>query len=259
MQYLDEQGDIEGLLAIPEAVAMLIRWANIHVDPVYYTLQQFQADTVKYNETLAGLENMLSVASVAADVNEPEGSPLTNPDYWNQIFRKAKAQASAGVTGGLALNQIMVTAIKKEIAALPKPSTPVGEITNMKLTGVSITTQAWFDTSQSIDPKTAYGQKFWDYVSGNYQLDMSDYWKCLNAVTALEKAGMLSTEQTITGHQDSLDTIQTVFNNTFNFFMMKQLNILARKNLASNLGIPENQLASRVDSKGNQVFYQKVG
>lgn len=226
MQALDQAGDIEGLLQIPEAVAILSRWANIHVDPVFYSQNQLNQDLSDYNTKMGLLRNELS-----------------------------QAQATLSTTPQ---DIITVNGIYKEIAALKRPSTPVGEITNMKLIGTSITTQAWYSITMSTDPATPSGQMFWAYLNKNYVLDMSDYWKCLQVLKTMKSSNLFSDDLDIQSRLDSMQSIEDQFLKTHDFFMKKQLNILARKNLASRLNIPYNQLGSRYDSKGNLIFYQKV-
>jgi hypothetical protein len=225
MQALDEAGDIDSLMQIPEAVAMLKQWASFHVDPIFYTVADFQDDQLAYTQKLSMLQSQL--AQVTASGNDPT------------------------------LETTQTATIQKEIADLVAPSTPVGEITNMKLTGQSITTQSWYSPSMSTDPASPDGQTFWNYVYQNYTLDFSDYWKCLNVLKTMQASDLFSDMENVLDKFGSITTIETRFQPAYAFVLQKQLNLNARKILAANLGIPYSQLGSRYDSQGNIIFYQK--
>ena len=226
MQYYDQIGDIESLLQIPEAVAMLKRWANLHVDPTFYTLTQYQLDWAAYNA---------QVEELTAEIG--------------QVNVLAQTQA---------VNNSTLLQLKKELADLVSPKIVVGEITNMKLTGASITTQSWYSPGMSTDPATPAGMQFWTFVNANYALDFSDYWKCLNVLDTMEKSNLFADKENVLDKFGSIDAISAQFNTTYQYMTAKQLNLLARKQLAQNLGIPLNQLATRTDSNNNLIFYQKA-
>jgi len=219
MQALDAVGDIESLLQIPEAVAILSRWANFHVDPTFYSLTQFQANLQAYNTELQSLTQELNACGP------------------NDSATRIQLQA--------------------EIKNLVKPTTPVGEITNMKLVGASITTQNWFSPTMDTDPATPGGAQFWKYVNANYTIDLSDYWKILNVLSTMQKSNLFQDDTEVEDFQGSLTKVSDLFQSAYSFVIAKQMNIRARGFLAQNLGIPSDQLASRYDSKNNIIFYQK--
>lgn len=219
MQQYDQAGDIESLMKIPEAVAMLTRYSSFYVDPVFYTVAELQDDVNNYNEEMQKL----------------------NLEY-----------SSLGVNDQVTKNQV-----KNEIAALKKPSTLVGEITNMKLVGSSITSQSWFSPSMLTDPSSSSGVLFWNYVNQNYVIDLSDYWKILNVLSTMQKAQLFADDTAVQGFQGSLNAISARFQSAYSFVMAKQLNIQARSQLAVYLGIDPGLIGSRYDSQGNIIFYQK--
>ncbi len=225
MQHLDAMGDIESLLKIPEAVAMLKRWATVHVEPVFYTAAQCHAEMTDYETRKAALSKELAQVQV-----EISRTPMD-------------AQT--------------VQALAKEIASLVKPSTPVGEIVNMRRSGVSITRQPWFKVGMSTDPGTIDGALFWEHVRGNYVLDLSDYWKCLQTLNQLRKANFTKDSETVVGYHESMNAIETQFQATYSYFLAKQLNVIARQELAKRLKVPTESLQTRLDSKGQQIFYSK--
>lgn len=219
MQQYDQAGDIESLMQIPEAVAMLDRYAAFYVSPTFYTLADYNSDVTEYNSTLTNLQTEL---------------------------------AACGPNDTATVSQL-----NAEIAAMKKPVTPVGELTNMKLKGISITTQSWYSTTMSTDPSTAQGVQFWNYVEANYTIDLSDYWKILNVLATMQKAQLFQDDAVVTDFTDSLTKIEARFSSAYSFLIAKQLNIRARAQVATNLGIPVGQIASRYDSNGNLIFYQK--
>lgn len=225
MQSLDQAGDIESLLAIPEAVAMLTAWAKIHVAPVIYTADDYAADLREYQ---------LKKSQIQVELN-----------------------AAQKAIAGAPINKVTVNGLNKEIAALTPPRTPIGEITNFKLVGKSITTQPWYNPNPDTDPATPSGKQFWAYVHANYALDLSDYWKCLGTLSALRSSNLMADDTDLSGYQGSLDDIEAQFQETYSFFVAKQMNVLARANLAKNLKVPVGTLQSRYDSKNNLIFYSK--
>jgi hypothetical protein len=219
MQKYDEAGDIESLLQIPEAVAMLTRYANFHVNPTYYTAEMQQADNEAYTSKLTSLSSELSQCG-------------------------SNDQATA-------------IQLRAEINSLIAPTIPVGEITNMKLTGRSITTQAWFSPSMPIDPSTAEGTQFWTYVYANYTIDLSDYWKILNVLSTMQKSNLFEDDTQVQDFQGSITTLESLFQSAYAFVIQKQANYKARLAVAASLGIPINQLGTRYDTDNNLIFYQK--
>lgn len=219
MQQYDQAGDIESLMLIPEAVAMLDQYAAFYVAPVFYTTQHYNDDVTAYNTELQNLQGLLI---------------------------------------GLGPNdQVTINQVNGEIAALKKPSIVIGEITNMRLSGTSITTQNWYSSTMSTDPSTAQGVQFWTYVNSNYTIDLSDYWKILNVLSTMQKSQLFKDDAQVQDFTASLTAIESRFSSAYSFVIAKQLNIRARAQVAQNLGIDPSLLASRYDSNGNLIFYQK--
>lgn len=221
MQKYDQAGDIASLMQIPEAVAMLKRWSNFTVTPQFYTSGQALSDLSDYQNNLSQLQ-----------------------------------QIRAGLLGN-SNDSATLTTVNAEIAALSKPSIPVGEIINMRLTGTSITTQRWYSTGMSTDPATPTGAQFWSFVYDNYSIDLSDYWRILSVLAQMQASQLFQDDNSVQGFQGSLTAIEVLFQSAYNFVIAKQLNLRARDQLAQALGIDPARLASRYDSQGNLIFYQK--
>ncbi len=219
MQALDKAGDINGLLQIPEAVAMLKRWANFSMTPTFYTLEQYNSEMFDYKNKLS---------SLTTELNSVAGNPN---------------------------NRLIASQLSKEIAALKAPNVPVGEITNMKLAGNSITTQKWYNYKNSVDPITPSGKMFWDYVYKNYTIDLSDYWRVLQTLQKMQTSNLFSDDAEIQAFNGSIDTITLIYKSALGFTMAKNLNIRMRVAIAKQLGISPGQMVSRYDSKGNLIFY----
>lgn len=295
MQQYDAQGNIEALLGIPEAVALLKQYSNFHIEPTFYTLADYQTDLQNYQQTLQNYQTELaslgadpvaawktSVTALQAQINtaKPPTAPaaLPKPATLNQAqaWLKAGATYQSALTAyqnNLALMKARLSGMKvapvdpnaatrlalaSQIASLTPPQTKVGEITNMKLVGTSITSQNWFSPSMTIDPATQGGQQFWNYVYANYTIDLADYWKCLNVLSQMQQSQLFADDTTVQDWQGSLAPIESLFKSAYGFVIQKQLNIRARANLAKNLGIPSGSLASRYSSNGTLIFYQKA-
>lgn len=221
MQKLDDNGDIESLMKIPEAVTMLSRYGNFAISPTFYTADQLYQDMQTYQTEL---------------------NTLTQ-EYNGTLGNSNDAQTASQ--------------LKNEIAALVKPNVPVGEILNMKLTGTSITTQSWYYLGISTDPKTADGAAFWNYVYLNYAIDLSDYWRVLQTLQKMQASELMQGDTQVAEFQGSIDTLTETYNSAYGFTIAKNLNIRARASIAQTLGIPVDKLTARYDSAGNLVFYQK--
>lgn len=222
MQTYDDNGDIESLLQIPEAVAMLTRWANFSIlKPTFYTLEMYNADVAEYNN---------QTATLIQEINSLVG---------NQN------------------NAMTLKQLRGELANVRAPNVPVGEVTNMKLVGQSITTQPWFSQAMSTDPATSDGSRFWNYVYQNYTIDLSDYWRILQTLQCMQASNLFQDDTAIQEFKGSIDTITTLYNQAYSFVLAKNLNLKARAQIAQGLGIPPDKLRARYDSQGNLIFYQK--
>lgn len=176
LQRLDELGDIDGLLKIPEGAAILKEWAEIYFDP-------------QYGENGTVVNMQLKVGAV--DVSQ-------TPWFLDDIKNKRTPYLNA---------------------------------------------------------------KYKPYIKANYSIDISDYWKCLNVIKMMRSSEILRDrvdDQVLNIAQfGSIDDLLKDFQEVYNFTMVKNLNRLARTQVAQSLGIPAEKLASRQMSDGTLIFYRK--
>lgn len=252
MQSLDALGDIESLLALPEAVAILESWAKIHIQPEFYTNADFSVDFANY---LWHINTLQQDANVTNDANQKIAFQKAIADAWDPRTQDPLLNMKCVGTSLRQSNwmneasnvQFQETLASKAIQASIGPQPP----------GTLYSNNSYHSMDESCDPSTPLGQEFWSFVRKNYVLDMSDYWRILGTLATMKKANLFQDDTTVQDTTDDLDIIQERFQTAYQFVIAKQLNLRARQFLASNLGIPPSLIASRHDSKGNVIFYQR--
>lgn len=142
----------------------------------------------------------------------------------------------------------------------------------LKPQSVPISKQPWFDLRTAVEllplykeslithPNSPYdleSDQYYKYVKQNYSIDVSDYWKCLSVLKVMEKANLFQDKENILSLYGDPDGIQDGFKKVYTFILAKNMNLIARNNVADYLGIEFNSLRSRQSSQGTLYFYEK--
>jgi hypothetical protein len=91
-------------------------------------------------------------------------------------------------------------------------------------------------------------------------VDLADYWKCLSVLDVMQKSsfesGSASQFIAANPHYGSSSALTTQVNKVYQFMLMKNLNRLARQNIANSMNIPVEKLAVGKNSNGSNYFYR---